>query len=168
MRKRPNDVEKLDQISQSINPDGKGNLTVGKDLGVDGKLTLKSLVSETNPDGDSTKELGASARHCYTMIISNRIHYQVYTTKNYDFEINKITELPTNYLSKPEYNELHADGKYPVVGYWYDNPHTYTMIVNILNISGSYNFLEGFDIIGNNYKQNVQIGTANARVIKQY
>lgn len=58
MRKRPNDVEKLDQISQSINPDGKGNLTVGKNLGVDGKLTLKSLVSDRNPDGDITKELG--------------------------------------------------------------------------------------------------------------
>lgn len=58
MRKRPNDVEKLDQISQSINPDGKGNLTVGKNLGVDGKLKLKSLVSASNPDGDITKELG--------------------------------------------------------------------------------------------------------------
>ena len=58
MRKRPNDVEKLDQISQSINSDGKGNLTVGKDLEVDGKLTLKSLVSTSNPDGDITKELG--------------------------------------------------------------------------------------------------------------
>ena len=58
MRKRPNDVEKLDQISQSINPDGKGNLTVGKDLKVDGKLKLKSLVSASNPDGDITKELG--------------------------------------------------------------------------------------------------------------
>lgn len=58
MRKRPNDVEKLDKISQSINPDGEGNLTVSKNLGVDGKLTLKSLVSGTNPDGDITKELG--------------------------------------------------------------------------------------------------------------
>ena len=58
MRKRPNDVEKLDQISQSIESDGKGNLTVGKNLGVDGKLTLKSLVSASNPDGDITKELG--------------------------------------------------------------------------------------------------------------
>lgn len=58
MRKRPNDVEKLDQISQAINSDGKGNLTVGKNLEVDGKLKLKSLVSASNPDGDITKELG--------------------------------------------------------------------------------------------------------------
>lgn len=162
------DPTKVGGIPSTIQFDEAGNRTASKDVKVDGKLKLQSLVSSTNPDGDITKELGSSGRHCYTMIISNRIHYQVYTTKNYDFEINKITELPTNYLSKPEYNELHADGKYPVVGYWYDNPHTYTMIVNILNISGSFNFLEGFDIVSNNYKQNVQIGTANARVIKQY
>ena len=167
MRKRPNDVEKLDQISQSINSDGKGNLTVGKDLGVDGKLKLKSLVSSSNPDGDITKELGASGMHCYTMIISNRIHYQVYTTKNYEFEINKATELPS-WLSNPDYNELHADGKYPVSGYWTDNTNSYTMIVNILKISGAFNFIEGYDIIGNKYKQNVRIEISNAIVIKQY
>ena len=78
MRKRPNDVEKLDQISQSINPDGKGNLTVGKDLEVDGKLKLKSLVSASNPDGDITKALGGSGggggesttlyRHCVRLV----------------------------------------------------------------------------------------------------
>mgnify|MGYP003506963057 CR=1 FL=1 len=85
MRKRPNDVEKLDQISQSINPDGKGNLTVNKNLGVDGKLTLKSLVSDTNPDGDITKALGGnSARHGYMIIINDKLHYEVYTTKDYN------------------------------------------------------------------------------------
>ena len=62
MRKRPNDVEKLDKISQSINSDGQGNLTVNKDLEVDGKLKLKSLVSATNPDGDITKELGGGGK----------------------------------------------------------------------------------------------------------
>lgn len=41
-----------------LKSDAEGNLTVNKDLGVDGKLTLKSLVSTSNPDGDITKELG--------------------------------------------------------------------------------------------------------------
>ena len=74
MRKRPNDVEKLDKISQSINPDGKGNLTVNKGLDVDGKLKLKSLVSASNPDGDITKELGGGGgsinlyRHCILLV----------------------------------------------------------------------------------------------------
>ena len=41
-----------------LESDAEGNLTASKNLGVDGKLTLKSLVSATNPDGDITKELG--------------------------------------------------------------------------------------------------------------
>ena len=58
MRKRPNDVEKLDRISSAMDADKNGNITVGKDVKVDGKLKLKSLVSPINPDGDITKELG--------------------------------------------------------------------------------------------------------------
>ena len=72
MRKRPNDVEKLDRISQSINLDGKGNLTVNKDLGVDGKLKLKSLVSESNPDGDITKELGGGG----AALTQNKVYFK--------------------------------------------------------------------------------------------
>lgn len=41
-----------------LESDAEGNLTASKNLGVDGKLTLKSLVSASNPDGDITKELG--------------------------------------------------------------------------------------------------------------
>ena len=41
-----------------LESDAEGNLTASKDLGVDGKLKLKSLVSASNPDGDITKELG--------------------------------------------------------------------------------------------------------------
>ena len=45
-------------LPSTITFDQEGNRTVGKDLGVDGKLKLKSLVSASNPDGDITKELG--------------------------------------------------------------------------------------------------------------
>ena len=45
-------------LPSTIKFDTEGNRTVGKNLGVDGKLKLKSLVSESNPDGDITKELG--------------------------------------------------------------------------------------------------------------
>ena len=102
MRKRPNDVEKLDQISQSINPDGQGNLTVGKNLGVDGKLTLKSLVSASNPDGDITKELGGGGgtgggesttlyRHCVRLVGEDNnpvdiISFNLYTTNSAKIE----------------------------------------------------------------------------------
>ena len=42
-----------------LESDAEGNLTASKDLKVDGKLKLKSLVSASNPDGDITKELGS-------------------------------------------------------------------------------------------------------------
>ena len=129
MRKRPNDVEKLDQISQSINPDGKGNLTVGKDLEVDGKLKLKSLVSASNPDGDITKELGggggggaASARHCYSVSVGDFM-YIVNTEKNYNFTIGKSMSITSDFMTNPDYAELHAGGEsfndrrcYPAIG----------------------------------------------------
>ena len=41
-----------------LESDEEGNLTASKNLEVGGKLALKSLVSDTNPDGDITKELG--------------------------------------------------------------------------------------------------------------
>ena len=44
-----------------LQSDAEGNLTASKNLGVDGKLTLKSLVSASNPDGDITKELGGGS-----------------------------------------------------------------------------------------------------------
>ena len=45
-------------LPSTVKFDAEGNRTVGKNLGVDGKLKLKSLVSATNPDGDITNELG--------------------------------------------------------------------------------------------------------------
>lgn len=52
------DPTKVGGIPSTIEFDKDGNRKVKKNLGVDGKLTLKSLVSNTNPDGDITKELG--------------------------------------------------------------------------------------------------------------
>lgn len=45
-------------LPSTIEFDKEGNRKVKKNLGVDGKLTLKSLVSNTNPDGDITKASG--------------------------------------------------------------------------------------------------------------
>ena len=58
MRRMLDPKEAGGSIPSTITFDQEGNRTVGKNLGVDGKLTLKSLVSATNPDGDITKELG--------------------------------------------------------------------------------------------------------------
>ena len=52
-------------LPSTVKFDQEGNRTVGKDLGVDGKLKLKSLVSASNPDGDITKELGGGELYCH-------------------------------------------------------------------------------------------------------
>ena len=48
-------------LPSTVEFDQGGNRTAKKNLGVDGKLTLKSLVSASNPDGDITKELGGGS-----------------------------------------------------------------------------------------------------------
>ena len=58
MRRMLDPKEAGGSLPSTITFDQEGNRTVGKDLGVDGKLKLKSLVSTSNPDGDITKELG--------------------------------------------------------------------------------------------------------------
>lgn len=118
-------------ILNGLESDGKGNLTVNKDLEVDGKLTLKSLVSASNPDGDITKELGGgssgggsgSARHCYAVSVLDFI-YIVNTQKNYNFTIGKsILVSSSDFITNPDYAELHAGGEsfndkrcYPAIG----------------------------------------------------
>lgn len=65
MRKRPNDVEKLDRISATMDADKQGNVEVGKDFKIGGNLHFNSLVSEKNPEGvfDPTGSGGAIAQH---------------------------------------------------------------------------------------------------------
>lgn len=67
------DPTKVGGIPSTIEFDKDGNRKVKKNLGVEGKLTLKSLVSASNPDGDITKELGGGGGggnlylHCITL-----------------------------------------------------------------------------------------------------
>ena len=57
-----------------LTSDAEGNLAASKNLGVDGKLTLKSLVSSSNPDGDITKELGGGGVYLYAVKITGMSH----------------------------------------------------------------------------------------------
>ena len=52
------DPKEAGGLPSTIEFDKDGNRKVKKNLEADGKLTLKSLVSASNPDGDITKELG--------------------------------------------------------------------------------------------------------------
>ena len=65
MRKRPNDVEKLDRISSAMDVDKQGNVEVRKDFKIGGNLHFSSLVSDENPEGtfDPTGSGGAITQH---------------------------------------------------------------------------------------------------------
>lgn len=102
MRKMPNDVEKLDRISGSIDADGKGNAEVGKDLTIDGNLKFNSLVSDENPEGifdpTGTGGGGSIALYCHLIELFKEnvgyINFNYYTTKSQQFTFDTlVTEL---------------------------------------------------------------------------
>ena len=102
MRRMLDPKEAGGSLPSTIKFDTEGNRTAEKNLGVDGKLTLKSLVSETNPDGDITKELGGGGgsqaklyKHTIT-VSSNTYGYVSITFYNYnDAAVNSRTKFET-------------------------------------------------------------------------
>ena len=97
----PKEVE----LPSTITFDEEGNRTVGKNLGVDGKLTLKSLVSNTNPDGDITKELGGGgggegSLYLHSLYLSNSarnaVVVNVYNHSSTKFTIDSFTQWLSN------------------------------------------------------------------------
>lgn len=77
------DPKEVGGIPSTIEFDKEGNRNVTKNLGVDGKLTLKSLVSASNPDGDITKELGADKLYRHYIAIKGRYSIKAAVTLNY-------------------------------------------------------------------------------------
>ena len=93
-------------MPSTVEFDTEGNRTVGKNLGVDGKLTLKSLVSASNPDGDITKELGKGGGgeggkiYLHSIYISSSEYYiyiNIYSTSNKQLTIKTFEQLILHY-----------------------------------------------------------------------
>ena len=162
------DPTKVGGIPSTIEFDKDGNRKVSKDLGVDGKLKLKSLVSASNPDGDITKELGGSQIHGYSIIFNNTMHYDVYTTKDYNLELRKETTIQQFFVNN-DYAELHQDGCYPAAGYYCKSFDGSDMIVNLFEIKkGSY-YIEGYNMTKSKYESvSITPGFASADVIKLF
>ena len=135
MRRMLDPKEAGGSLPSSITFDTDGNRTVKKNLGVDGKLTLKSLISATNPDGDITKELGGggggggSTEKLYKLTVS--ASYKSYgsftiTFYNYNNEaVNSETKLKTAIKS---IGEIVATGYFkngsdihPVISVYFDS-----------------------------------------------
>ena len=104
MRRMLDPKEAGGSLPSTITFDKDGNRTVGKNLGVDGKLTLKSLVSASNPDGDITKELGGGGggakiyRHCIRIeqnASNDKLHAYLtyYTTIQTKFVMSTLKDI---------------------------------------------------------------------------
>lgn len=98
MRRMLDPKEAGGSLPSTITFDQEGNRTVGKNLGVDGKLKLKSLVSASNPDGDIAKELGGGAanklyKHTINFWSSTygTVYLTIYNTSNE--QINSESKL---------------------------------------------------------------------------
>ena len=175
MRRMLDPKEAGGSLPSTVKFDAEGNRTVGKNLGVDGKLKLKSLVSASNPDGDITKELGgggggggsATARHGYSIFVQGNFHYEVYTTKDYGWEIGKNNYID-DFKSNDNYKELCHTGIYPASGIWYNSDGSKKKIIVQFEITASKNFyISGYDIAKGSFSTD-GISTNVFSVIKLY
>ena len=67
------------------------------------------------------KELGgggstAPARHGYRIIINDKLHYEIYTTKDYDWTIGEKINISSKLWTDNNYKELRSPGTYPASG----------------------------------------------------
>lgn len=155
-----------------LESDAEGNLTASKNLGVDGKLTLKSLVSESNPDGDIRNALGgSSSRHGYSIIVNDTFHYEVYTTTDYNLEIGQQTTVKQFYVNN-NYAELRKAGYYPASGFFYKDTTGDKILVSFFQISrgGSF-YIEGYNLAKNPNEYdsvNYNFGYSSATVVQLF
>ena len=153
MRRMLDPKEAGGSLPSTITFDQEGNRTVGKNLEVDGKLKLKSLVSASNPDGDITKELGGGGgptRNAYSIFVRSSFHYEVYTTTDLHLE-KRVFHQINDFLTNENYKEFHAIGKYPAAGYINDSKSNNIGIISQLEImSGDRFFVNYFNIPNSN------------------
>lgn len=143
MRKMPNDVERLDRISSAMDADEKGNVTAGKDVKVDGKLKLTSLVSSTNLDGDITKELGGGGSPSQLFV-----HFITFTNSTDDIYIQYLSSKSDKY-TKTEFISDISNKKLLATGY----------------INNQYNVIQVEEYLRNVYAKYLKNpGTADAKL----
>ena len=93
MRRMLDPKEAGGSVTYTIKFDEAGKRTASKDVKVDGKLKLKSLVSNDNKDGDITKAL-AKKIYAHTLTATDAmgtVVFTVYCSINYQIGFSKIS-----------------------------------------------------------------------------
>lgn len=131
------DPTKVGGLPSTIQFDEAGNRTASKDVKVDGKLKLKSLISESNPDGDITKELGGASTLYKHSITANGFHAKV-RFDMYSSDMEKITK--TNLGDK-----LREFGSVVCIGYIKDGENYYPSY-NIYRMAADHQvYIDAYD-----------------------
>ena len=139
-------------LPSTITFDQEGNRTAGKNLEVDGKLKLKSLVSASNPDGDITKELGGGEIHGYRIGGIGTGYYLTYISKNYQYPIGE-PQYVSYFGTDDKYKELRTKGVYPAGGYYYNDSYKSKTLLMQVFIDDSGNFkISGYDPVNQSYR----------------
>lgn len=150
------DPTKVGGLPSTIEFDKDENREVKKNLKVDGKLTLQSLVSNTNPDGDITKELGGgggSTIHAYMIILSGTFYYIAYTSRDFAFTIGQESATIDNFADSADYDELKTAGVHPAAGFIHSAQDSADMIVGQVNIIDKFDIkLKGYDMKKQSYR----------------
>ena len=114
-------------------------------VGVNGQENIEIGDNLTLANGKLSATGGGDQIHGYRIIGNNTFHYNVYTTKNYNFQIGKVNEI-SDFKTNDNYKELRAVGTYPAAGYFEND--LYKLILNTLQIRDdfyAYNF-NGYDL----------------------
>ena len=131
------DPTKVGGIPSTIEFDKDGNRKVTKDLGVDGKLKLKRLVSSTNPGGDITKELGGTTNLYKHSVTANGFHARA-CFDIYSSDMEKIT-------NKNLGDKLRNMGSILCVGY-IKSGESYYPAYNIYRMAADHQvYIEAYD-----------------------
>lgn len=94
---KPTGLTKTELVGVGVN--GQENIEIGDNLTLaNGKLS------------------SGSARHGYRIIINDKLHYEIYTTKDYNWTIGAKTDISSNLWTDNNYKELRSPGTYPASG----------------------------------------------------
>ena len=123
------------------------------------------------------KELGGggsgTARHGYSVVIGNHIHYEVYTQKDYDLKLRKATYI-SDFSTNTKYQELRSDGVYPASGYYNKNDQkvigdkVHVMEIESSGFHTADYYVIGYNLSNNSYETIAVSSSPSVSVIKNF
>lgn len=119
-------------VANSIHPANGGDLT-------NIQVGSKVYSIPSGGGGGSTTTI-----HVYSILIDHLCHYEVYTTKDYDFTIGKVQTI-IDFKTNDTYKELRTEGQHPASGYLEISNGGHKMIIGVIEIGSSW-FAKGYDL----------------------